>query len=86
VRSPDGSEESPREPPVEVPPEELSTEALRGVVQSFVLREGTDYGEREVSLEVKVEQVLRQLARREAIILFDPASSSIDIVPVRHRP
>ena len=37
-----------RPPPVEVPPEALSPLALRGAIESFVLREGTDYGERDV--------------------------------------
>lgn len=72
-----------RPPPVEVPPEALSPEALRGVVESFVLREGTDYGEREVPFEVKVAQVLRQLERGEARVLYDPVSESVDIVVAR---
>jgi len=39
--------------PVAVRTQELSDEALRGVVESFVLREGTDYGERDVSTRKK---------------------------------
>ena len=69
--------------PVSIPHQELSSEALRGVVESFVLREGTDYGEREFQLEQKVAHVMRQLERGEACIVFDPGSESIDIVPVR---
>jgi uncharacterized protein len=49
-------------------------------VESFVLREGTDYGEREVRLEEKVAQVLRQLERGEAHIVFDPQTQSVNIV------
>jgi uncharacterized protein YheU (UPF0270 family) len=55
-----------------VPHPHLSPEALRGVVAAFVLREGTDYGERDVPFEAKVQQVLWQLERGEAKILFDP--------------
>ena len=69
--------------PVAVPYTELSDEALRGVVESFVLREGTDYGERDVSHEEKVAQVIRQLERREAQIMFDPLDSSVTIVVVK---
>lgn len=72
-------------PPVAVPHTELSADALRGVIESFVLREGTDYGTRDVSLEDKVAQVLRQLERGEARIMFDPASESITIVVVPQR-
>jgi uncharacterized protein len=69
--------------PIVVPHAELSSDALRGVIESFVLREGTDYGERDVSFESKVAQVRRQLDTGEARILFDPDSESIDIVLVQ---
>jgi uncharacterized protein YheU (UPF0270 family) len=69
-----------RPPPVAVPYTELSNDALRGVAESFVLREGTDYGERDVSHEEKVAQVIRQLQRGEARIMFDPLDSSVTIV------
>ena len=68
---------------VKIPHEVLSPEALRSVIKSFVLREGTDYGELEFSLEQKMSQVLRQLERGEAQIVFDPASQTVDIV--KHR-
>jgi uncharacterized protein YheU (UPF0270 family) len=67
-------------PPVEIPYTDLSADALRGVIESFVLREGTEYGEREVSLERKVADVLRQLERGEAQIVFDPNTETVDIV------
>jgi hypothetical protein len=66
--------------PVEVPYTQLSPEALRGVIESFVLREGTEYGEREFTLEEKRLHVLHQLERGEARIMFDPQSQSVDIV------
>jgi uncharacterized protein YheU (UPF0270 family) len=69
--------------PIVIPHTELSAEALRGVVESFVLREGTDYGEREISLDQKVAQVLRQLERGEARIIFDAELESVDIVVSR---
>lgn len=72
--------ETERPEPIVIPHRELSAEALRGVLESFVLREGTDYGEREVSLDRKVAQVLRQLERGEAQIIFDTTLQSIDIV------
>ena len=77
--------EDPRErpEPVTVPYTDLSDDALRGVVDSFILREGTDYGDRTFSHEQKVAQVLRQLQRGEARILFDPLDSSVTIVAVQ---
>ncbi len=77
------------QPPIVIPHQELSAQALRGVVESFVLREGTDYGEREFSLDQKVAHVLRQLERGEAQIVFDAVLESIDIVvsnPLKESP
>jgi uncharacterized protein YheU (UPF0270 family) len=80
--TPTDSSDEPKEP-VFVPYTELSPDALRGVVESFVLREGTDYGEREFSLEQKLAHVYRQLERAEAQIVFDPDTETIDIVVTR---
>ena len=65
--------------PIVVPHTELAADVLRAVVESFVLREGTDYGEREYSLDEKVARVIRQLERGEAHIVFDPDTESVDI-------
>ena len=66
--------------PVRVAPDDLEPDTLRAVVESFVLREGTDYGVHETPLEAKVAQVLIQLRRGEAHITFDPATESINVV------
>lgn len=71
--------------PVIIPHTELSGDALQAVIESFVLREGTDYGNHEHSLQQKVAQVLRQLERGEARIVFDPDTESIDIVVSKPR-
>ena len=70
------------QPSVDVPYAELDAEVLHAVVESYVLREGTDYGEHEFSLADKVSQVLRQLKRGEARIVFDPESQTVSIVKV----
>lgn len=65
--------------PVDVPYTELPPDLLQAVIESFVLREGTDYGEKEFSLEDKVARVITQLRRGEAKIIFDPESDSVTI-------
>jgi uncharacterized protein YheU (UPF0270 family) len=67
-------------PTIRVAPDDLEPDTLRAVIESFVLREGTDYGEHETPLETKVAQVLTQLRRGEAHITFDPATESINVV------
>ena len=71
--------DAPAQEPLEVPHEALSSEALRGVIESFVLREGTEYGAREYSLEEKCAQVLAQLERAEARILYDPHTETVTL-------
>ena len=67
--------------PVEIPAAELSAELLRSIVESVVLREGTDYGAREFTFDEKVRQLIRQVERREAKILFDPLTETVAILP-----
>jgi len=69
--------------PVEIPLDAISAGALAGVIDAFVLREGTDYGEVEVSHAVKHAQVRRQLESGEATIVYDPRTESVTLVPRR---
>ena len=64
-------------------PDRLSREALRGLIQEFVTRDGTDYGAIERDLESKIAQVEAQLRSGEARIVFDPESESANIVLAR---
>jgi uncharacterized protein YheU (UPF0270 family) len=66
-------------PSVVVPYSELAADLLHAVVESYVLREGTDYGEKEFSLEDKVAHVISQLKRGEAQIVFDPETETVSI-------
>lgn len=67
---------------VEIDWRELSADALRALVESFVNREGTDYGARERSFESKVEDVLRQLRSGEVQVRFDLESESATLVAI----
>ncbi|MBX3705229.1 MAG: YheU family protein [Pseudomonadales bacterium] len=70
---------------VKIPPEYLSEAALRGVIEAFVLREGTDYGPAEHDLDEKCRAVERQLRGGVAEICFDPVSGTTDIRTVTGR-
>lgn len=67
-------------PPLEVPREALSEEALLGIIESFILREGTDYGVEEVSLDAKIHQIEKQLKKGDIKIVFDPNVESVGII------
>lgn len=63
-----------------IPPEQLSSDALQGVLEAFIMREGTDYGELEWSLAEKVAQVRQQLHRGEVVMVFDMTSESCTLL------
>ena len=80
-RGPDDASDAPAF--VEVPLDALGDAVLAALIESFVGREGTDYGLEERSLEEKVADVRRQLERGEARIVFDPQTESVNSVAVR---
>ncbi|STW71329.1 Uncharacterised protein family (UPF0270) [Klebsiella michiganensis] len=51
-----------------IPWQDLDPETLDNLIESFVLREGTDYGEHERSLTDKVADVKQQLKSGEAVL------------------
>ncbi|EGN74549.1 hypothetical protein A28LD_2043 [Idiomarina sp. A28L] len=66
---------------MKIPYQDIDPETLEQLIQFFVLREGTDYGEEERSLEEKVEDVRKQLQNGEAIIVYSELHESVNIVP-----
>ncbi len=72
----------PENEPVFIEPEALAPETLRRLIEEFVTRDGTDYGETETPVEKRVAQVRAQLDRGEAAIVFDPETESVTIVRI----
>ena len=64
-----------------IPWQDIESETLTNLIEHFVLREGTDYGQEEVSLADKVAAVQRQLQRGEAVIVFSELHETINIMP-----
>ena len=63
-----------------IPYQQLSSEALHGLVEEFVSRDGTDYGFAEASLAQKAQQVITQLESGKIVIVFDAATETCNIV------
>lgn len=63
-----------------IPIQELSADVLYSVAESYVLREGTDYGAVEVSLDTKVQQVIAKLHLGEAVLVYSELYESVNIV------
>ncbi|CAH0534553.1 hypothetical protein VST7929_02497 [Vibrio stylophorae] len=67
-----------------IPWQQLDPETLRNVVESVILREGTDYGDSELSLDEKVDLVLAQLAHGDAVLVYSELHESVDIKSKQH--
>ena len=63
-----------------IPPESLSEEALQGVLEEFIGRDGTDYGDQELSLEAKVARLRPQVVRGDVLIVFDDALECVTLM------
>jgi len=66
-----------------IPWQDIETDTLDNLIKEFVLREGTDYGQSEITVDEKVEQVREQIKKGDAVILFSELHETIDIKPSR---
>ncbi|OAN17078.1 hypothetical protein A3K86_09095 [Photobacterium jeanii] len=62
-----------------IPWQDIAPETLDNLIEHFVLREGTDYGEQELSLAQKVAHVRQQLANGDAVVMYSELHESVDI-------
>lgn len=63
-----------------IPWRDLAADTLDALIESFVLREGTDYGDAEVPLAVKVAQVRELIKRGEVLIVYSELHESVDLL------
>lgn len=63
-----------------IPYKDLSSDALRGLLEEYIFRDGTDYGVVELSLETKLENLYRQLERKDIVIVFDEILESCNVI------
>jgi len=62
-----------------IPSDKLSAEALKGVIDEFISRDGTDYGAIEASPETKFKQVKQKLASGWAVLIYDDEAETTNI-------
>jgi len=63
-----------------VDPKQLTQESLFGIIDNYILREGTDYGMHEVTHSQKREALMGQLSSGEVVIVFDAESESVTLL------
>lgn len=62
-----------------IPIERLSPDALKGIIDEFISREGTDYGAIEAPRDAKFRQVKSKLETRGAVLVFDDETETTNI-------
>lgn len=62
---------------IEIPYEQLSAEALRGILAEFVSRDGCEF----TAVDAKTAQVERELRAGRVKIFFDPDLGSCQVLP-----
>ena len=63
-----------------IPYQSLDSETLNNLIESFILREGTDYGEAEISLASKTQRVFEQIKQGNVLILFSELEESVTLI------
>ena len=63
-----------------IPYQSIPQETLRAVIESFISREGTDYGDIEHTLDDKVAQVMSQLSAGDVLISFDEVTETVTLL------
>ena len=63
-----------------IPWQELDPDTLNNLLEHFVLQEGTEYGEQDVSLADKVEDVRQQLLQGSAVLVYSELHESVNVV------
>jgi len=66
-----------------IPWQQLNADTLQQLIESYVLREGTDYGDEEVSLAAKTAAVLQQIQQGQVLILYSELHESVDLLTQR---
>ena len=63
-----------------IPYKSLAADTLKNLIEEFVTRDGTDYGNYELSMAEKVSAVESRLSSGEIVIMYIESTESVNIV------
>ncbi|MEJ6122365.1 YheU family protein [Vibrio sp. 2-Bac 85] len=63
-----------------IPYQQLDAMTLNNLIEQYILREGTDYGEVEFSLQQKTQQILAQIKNEEIFIMYSELNESVTLI------
>ena len=64
-----------------VPWQDINADTLNHLLEEFASRDGTDYGDYEISLADKVDQLKVQLQQKRILVVYSELHESVNIVP-----
>ncbi len=63
-----------------IPPSKLNPDVLNNILEEFITREGTDYGQQELNLQEKVDRLYPKIMTEEVLIVFDERLQNIQLL------
>ncbi|MGY5450760.1 YheU family protein [Agarivorans sp. MS3-6] len=63
-----------------IPWQQLEADTFNALLESYVLREGTDYGEQELSLADKLEQIKQQVINGSVLIVYSELHETVNLI------
>jgi uncharacterized protein YheU (UPF0270 family) len=64
-----------------IPHDQLTPDTLKALIEEFINREGTDYGEQEIPMKTKASEIMRQLDEGSIVISYDAQSETCTLLP-----
>lgn len=64
-----------------IPLNAIEPQTLLNIIESFILREGTDYGDEEASMEEKIAAVKMALRQGKVVLVYSELYETVNIVP-----
>ena len=63
-----------------IPPDRLESTVLENVLESYIVREGTDYGDSELDMSQKLDILRPQVKKGEVLIVYDEEGESLTLM------
>ena len=64
-----------------IPHQQINPDTLHALLEEHALREGTDYGEHEISLATKITQLRRQLEQGDIVLVYSELHETVNLLP-----
>lgn len=63
-----------------IPYDSIAEDTLTNILDDIVSRDGTDYGDYDLSLDQKRQQAMAMLKQKQAFLVFDTESETIKMI------